>query len=213
MPGLTVRPLSCAGKGLQGPAAAKFAYRVPAAVCAAPANASLCVANGSTTVADAGKPVMERPGETPTSPVITLPAPAAVTAVPPRTAKLSAAPSDGGTVTAGVGVAATGGRAAAPGGDARLGNHIADKVDAVERRRAGDLPEDVARIGAVQQGHRRQHVGSERAPDLEDVDASAIECEAAGRRQVGGGRKAVDAGADRQPIELRRQGTTRSRSG
>src|ERR1700758_3547325 len=109
MPGLTVRPLSCAGKGLQGPAATRSAYRVPAAFCAAAADASLlCVANGSTTVADVGKPVMERPGETPTSPVITLPAPAAVTAVPPSTAKLSAAPSDGGTVTAGVGVAATG---------------------------------------------------------------------------------------------------------
>src|SRR6185295_17577903 len=108
MPGLTVRPLSCAGKGLQGPAAAKFAYSVPAAVCAAAEDASLCVANGNTTVADAGKPVMERPGETPTSPVITLPVPAAVTAVPPSTAKLSAAPSEGGTVTAGVGVGATG---------------------------------------------------------------------------------------------------------
>src|ERR1043166_6145725 len=52
---------------------------------------------------------MAVPGETPPlPPLITLPAPAAVTAVPPRTAKLSAAPSEGGTVTAGVGVAATG---------------------------------------------------------------------------------------------------------
>src|ERR1043166_4745090 len=108
MPGLTLSPLSWAGKGLQGPAAAKFAYKVPAAVCAAAEDTSLCVANGNTTVADAGKPVMERPGETPTSPVITLPKPAAVTVVPPRSAKLCAAPSDGGTVTAGVGVAATG---------------------------------------------------------------------------------------------------------
>src|SRR5689334_23360775 len=47
---------------------------------------------------------MAVPGETPTSPVIKLAVPAAVTAVPPRTAKLSAAPSDGGTVKAGVGV-------------------------------------------------------------------------------------------------------------
>src|ERR1043166_5494074 len=108
MPGLTVSPLSCAGNGLHGPAAAKFVYRVLAAVCAAAEDASLCVANGNTTVADAGKPVMDRPGETPTSPVITLPNPAAVTIVPPRSAKLSAAPSDGGTVTAGVGVGATG---------------------------------------------------------------------------------------------------------
>src|ERR1043166_10247960 len=104
MPGLTLSPLSWAGKGLQGPAAAKFAYKVPAAVCAAAEDTSLCVANGNTTVADAGKPVMERPGETPTSPVITLPKPAAVTVVPPRSAKLCAAPSDGGTVNAGVGL-------------------------------------------------------------------------------------------------------------
>src|SRR5437763_10140962 len=108
MPGLTVKPLSCAGNGLHGPAAAKCAYRVPAAVCAAAEDASPCVPNGNTTVADAGKPVMDRPGETPTSPVMTLPAPAAVTAVPPSTATLSGAPSDGGTVTAGVGVGATG---------------------------------------------------------------------------------------------------------
>src|SRR5690349_1085369 len=64
---------------------------------------------------------MARPGETPTLPVITLPAPAAVTVVPPRTAKLSAAASDGGTVTAGVGlgvgveVASAGVGVAAPG--------------------------------------------------------------------------------------------------
>ena len=56
MPGVTIRPVSWAGKGLQGPAATKSAYRAVAAACAATAAVSLlCVANGSTTVADTGK--------------------------------------------------------------------------------------------------------------------------------------------------------------
>jgi hypothetical protein len=40
----------------------------------------------------AGNPVIEVPGETPTSPLITLPIPFAVTADPPTIAKLAAAP-------------------------------------------------------------------------------------------------------------------------
>ena len=45
-------------------------------------------------VAPAGNPVMDVPGDTPTSPVMTVPVAAAVTADPPRTAKLCAEPSD-----------------------------------------------------------------------------------------------------------------------
>jgi hypothetical protein len=53
-----------------------------------------CVVNGRTTVAFAGKPVIEVPGETPTSPLMTLPVPFAFTADPPKIAKLCAKPSD-----------------------------------------------------------------------------------------------------------------------
>src|SRR5688572_18901891 len=53
-----------------------------------------CVANGGTVAAHAGKPVIEVPGDTPTSPVTSVcVAPhAAVTLWPPTTAKLCAAP-------------------------------------------------------------------------------------------------------------------------
>src|SRR5687768_116756 len=53
-----------------------------------------CVENGGTAAAHAGKPVMDVPGATPTSPVMSVcVAPhAAVTLVPPTTAKLCAAP-------------------------------------------------------------------------------------------------------------------------
>ncbi|HZR82176.1 MAG TPA: hypothetical protein VFD92_13860 [Candidatus Binatia bacterium] len=43
---------------------------------------------------DPSKPVIEVPGETPTSPSMRLPVPAAVAADPPTTAKVCAAPSD-----------------------------------------------------------------------------------------------------------------------
>jgi len=51
--------------------------------------------NGGAIVADVpSNPMIEVPGETPTSPVIRLPVPAAVALEPPTIAKLSAEPSD-----------------------------------------------------------------------------------------------------------------------
>jgi hypothetical protein len=50
------------------------------------------VLKGGTVLACAGNPVMAVPGETPTSPLMTEPVPAAVTVVPPTMAKLLAAP-------------------------------------------------------------------------------------------------------------------------
>jgi hypothetical protein len=54
-----------------------------------------CAENGGTIVADVpSKPVMDVPGETPTSPVMVLPVPAAVAVEPPTIAKVCAEPSD-----------------------------------------------------------------------------------------------------------------------
>jgi len=62
---------------------------------AATASASLtCVVKGGTIVAAVPKPVSEVPGETPTSPFMTLPVPAAVALEPPKIAKLPADPTD-----------------------------------------------------------------------------------------------------------------------
>jgi hypothetical protein len=51
----------------------------------------LWVENGGVTVKE---PVIEVPGETPRSPLMIVPVPATVTAEPPKTAKLSASPSN-----------------------------------------------------------------------------------------------------------------------
>jgi hypothetical protein len=72
-------------------------YNAVVADCAAIAGPSLlCVEKGGVTVAAAGKPVSEVPGDTPTSPLTTVPVPAAVTELPPSTAKLVAEPVEGG---------------------------------------------------------------------------------------------------------------------
>jgi hypothetical protein len=82
--------------GVAPPAAAKKLYRVSVEARALFAGPSaLCAKeNGGTTFAWAGKPVIELPGETPTSPFTKLPVPFAFTADPPKIAKLCAAPSD-----------------------------------------------------------------------------------------------------------------------
>src|SRR6476660_2481904 len=96
VPGLSVTPPSSATMGVAPPVPARVAYREATDACAAIAALSLeCVEKGGTTVAPAGNPVIDVPGDTPTSPVITVPVPAAVTVEPPNTAKLCAEPSDG----------------------------------------------------------------------------------------------------------------------
>jgi len=78
---------------VHGPAATNDVYRVPTELCAAMAVESLtCVEKGGATTAAVPKPVSDVPGETPTSPLMMLPVPAAVTLVPPRMAKLVAEP-------------------------------------------------------------------------------------------------------------------------
>jgi len=102
---------------------------------------------------------------------------------------------------------------AGPHRHARLSDDVPDEVYAVESRRAGDLPENVTRVGAVEQRDGREHVGSERAPHLEDVDPGTVESEISGRRQVGRGREAIDAWSNLDPIELRGQCATRPGTG
>jgi hypothetical protein len=80
-------------KSLASPA--RVLYAVVASVCALFACASAeCIAPDITI--PGGKPVTAVPGETPTSPVMTL-GPVLVTVVPARTAKLSALPNEGAT--------------------------------------------------------------------------------------------------------------------